>query len=531
MRRFAYACLAALAALIASAPARAGDFVDTRLNFTITDESILVKPNETTPSVPGLRIGMPNSLGILFFDNWDTRFSGYENLSHLVLYKNIDHGGHFQAEAALVLRFLEFTDVNLSTIDDGSYLKVTWWRDVARSDHGNLSLTAFPMSADRMRLGYSYKISWGGSPVFFKFNPDLPQGSSAFVQNTNPAPGAKLQWAQDRFYAWAGAKSTVLLNRANARQESVWAGLAGVGVDVTRMLRLEANGGVFDRGANQKQEVLGKQVTLYGGSAQIALHRGMPVTSSTDYALYRNDPTGISSFFRPEQYPGGLAWLVMAEGTLTAQTLQDPDHPQTTTNQAATAGDLNVRVKWNHTRLRLDAAYRSLAFVLLNVPSFVPYQDFPDEGTAAAQVEPDLLISFGGDQNFSGLGLTVGATLGIDRPASFTPPKGQPLPPAIAGNAAADPGNTLATSTTVVVRNEGDFSILKPGTSPVPIFALKLTGREDFNDLFAAILDVYYVHDENRTQLRTGAMPGDLPVRDFVEPNQIGFNLTLQARF
>src|SRR5437667_8684165 len=95
----------AIASGVAATPkAHAGDFVDTRLNFTLTDESILVKPNETVPSVPGLRIGMPNSLGIMFFDNWDTRYSGYENLSHLVLYKNVERG-QLQAEGALVLRF------------------------------------------------------------------------------------------------------------------------------------------------------------------------------------------------------------------------------------------------------------------------------------------------------------------------------------------------------------------------------------------------------------------------------------------
>src|SRR5215471_4755004 len=213
---------AALAAVVGYAGlAHAGDFVDTRLNFTLTDESILVKPNETTPSVPGLRFGMPTSLGILFFDNWDTRYSGYENLSHLVLYKNVDRG-HLTAEAALVLRFNEFTDVNLSTIDDGSYIKITRWMDPEAKKFDNLSLTVFPMNADRLRLGYSYKISWGGSPVFFKFNPDLPQGSSAFVQNTNPAPGARLQWATDHYYVWLGAKSSVLLNRYTTAQEAVW---------------------------------------------------------------------------------------------------------------------------------------------------------------------------------------------------------------------------------------------------------------------------------------------------------------------
>src|SRR5438105_1949719 len=110
---------ALLFGIAAGGRAGAGDFVDTRLNFTLTDENIFVKPNETVPSVPGPRFGMPNSLGIMFFDNWDTRFSGYENLSHVVLYKNVDRG-KFQAEGAFVLRFLTFTDVNVSTIDDGS---------------------------------------------------------------------------------------------------------------------------------------------------------------------------------------------------------------------------------------------------------------------------------------------------------------------------------------------------------------------------------------------------------------------------
>src|SRR5262249_31140297 len=256
--------------------------------------------------------------------------------------------------------------------------KLTYFPARERRSHSNVSLTAFPLSADRLRLGYSYRISWGGSPVFFKFNPDLPRGESAFVQNSSPAPGARLPWATDRYYVWLGAQSSVRLNRSNGRQESVWAGLWGAGVDVTPMLRIETNGGVFDRGANQKQDVLGEQVWLYGFSTQIALHQGIPVTSSTDYALYRNDPLGVGPLFHPEIYPGGLSWLAATEWTLLRQTLQDPDHPRSTTWQNAAAGDLNVRVKWNHTRLRLDAAYRSLAFVLHNVPSFVPYQDFPD---------------------------------------------------------------------------------------------------------------------------------------------------------
>jgi hypothetical protein len=63
-------------------------FMDVRLNFTLTNENLLAEPGETIPSVPGWRFGRPNSLGTLFFDNYDTRFSGYETLSHAIMYRN-----------------------------------------------------------------------------------------------------------------------------------------------------------------------------------------------------------------------------------------------------------------------------------------------------------------------------------------------------------------------------------------------------------------------------------------------------------
>src|SRR5215831_21238549 len=133
-----------LVSLFAAASARAGDYVDTRLNFTLTDENLLVKPGQTNPSVPGVRIGQPSSLGILFFDNYDTRYTGYENLTHLVIYKQLGNS-RFTAEAAYVLRLLQFTDVNLSSIDDGSYIRVTYWFDRNHEEGGskmNLALTA-----------------------------------------------------------------------------------------------------------------------------------------------------------------------------------------------------------------------------------------------------------------------------------------------------------------------------------------------------------------------------------------------------
>src|SRR5262245_18099341 len=58
----------------------ASGFMVTRIAFTLTNENVLVKPGETIPSAPGWRFGTPNSLGVLFFDNYDTRYSGFETL-------------------------------------------------------------------------------------------------------------------------------------------------------------------------------------------------------------------------------------------------------------------------------------------------------------------------------------------------------------------------------------------------------------------------------------------------------------------
>jgi hypothetical protein len=530
--------------LFTAASARAGDYVDTRLNFTITDENVLVKPGETNPSVPGVHIGQPNSLGILFFDNYDTRYTGYENLTHLVIYKSFGND-RVTAEGAYVLRLLQFTDVNLSSIDDGSYVRLQFWFDKHHAEEGggktNLAFTAFPLNSDRMRLGFSYRISWGGSPMFFKFNPDLPIGTTAFVTNTNPAPGAKLQLSGERYYVYVGVKNSQLLDRnPNVNEQvAVWAGLAGFGVDIMRNhVRLEGNGGYFDRGTNPLffGTTIGSQgmtftsfpVATFGASLQLALFDGISPTQSVDFALYRNDPmVSASRYFTRPIYAPGFNWLVSSEWTGTGTILQDVDHPTTTKIQPAYAGDVNFRAQVGHFRIKADFEMRSLSFILQNQPSLVPYQDFP----ASASTQSELFGAVGFDYYFQKLGLTLGPTLGVERPATFTPPPGQTIQGPLMGNT----GGTLSTSATIVVRNEGDFSILPEvdrngaRVSEVPLVAAKLEAREDFLEWFAAILQVYYQYDGNQTHLAKA--PDGTFQRSFNQPNQLGFNLTLQARY
>ncbi len=486
------------------------NFMDTRLNFTCADEDMLRDPT-VLPTAPGFHCGRPNPLGILFFDNYDTRFNGFETLSFLSLYKHYVKD-HWDLEAGLVILMNEFAGDDIVFSDGGSFIRAAYWFDETHKDPTRVSLTTFPVSSDRMRLGFSYRISWGGDPEFFKANPDIPGSSGS---NTNSTPGAKLQYETATAYAYIGMKSTLLLDPVINEQEGVLAGIGGAGIDINEHFRVEANGGVFDRGKNQTEDVLGKPVTLYGASAQVVVHDGIPIGTSQDYALYRNDPESIKRLFQKEQYNGGLAWLASSEFTLIGQTLKDPDNSGSTRTQKGMAGDINFRLKNDYTRFKVDLMTRDLAFILHSVPSLPTYWDFPDD----YKTSPELFASAGIDQYFPSSAVTVGITLGIDKPASLTTPSPSDIP-----------GNET-TSTTLVVTDQDNRSVLPAGESVAILFAAKATMRKDFGDVFAALVDVYYQYDPNTVRYDRTSNEGSFNAATFAGFNQLGFDVTLQARF
>jgi hypothetical protein len=483
-------------------------FMDTRVAFTLTNENVLVKPGETIPSVPGWRFGVPSSLGVLFFDNYDTRYSGFETLSHATMYRDF-HSGHFDAETAFVLRINELSGNNIALNDDGSYIVLSNWKDPSHKDPTRLSLTAFPVSADRFRLGYSYRLSWGGDPEYGRAR--------------SATPGAKIQYDTGRAYVFAGAKSAVILDRRTAEQKSALGFLGGAGVDLLPAVddkvgvRLELNGGYFDRGYNELVDVNNQKVQLFGASAQIAIHKGMPVQSSIDYRLYKFNGERVSGLFDPVKYPGGVSWLAMSEFTVLGQTLKDPNKTGTTVIQPGMAGDLNVRIMMDRVRLRLDVSYRDLAFILHSVPSLPTYEDFPTQ----YKTSPDYFAAIGADKNWNDF-LTLGLIAGIEKPATLTSPAG------IAG------GMTSATGTsTAVIRNNNIdtiITILPTGESAATQIATKATAKLTFGRIYSALLEVFYSYDPNTTRyLRSGAeQPFEFKFGNF---NQLGINATLQARF
>jgi len=483
----------------------ASGFMDTRLAFTITNENMLVKPGETIPSAPGWRFGTPNSLGVLFFDNYDTRYSGFETLSHATMYREYS-SGHLQAEGAFVVRINELSETNISLSDDGTYLTLTDWKDPAHKDPTRISLTAFPVSSDRFRLGYSYRLSWGGNPEY--------------KRATSSVPGIKLQLDLPNAYAFVGAKSALVVDPKDGEQKAALAALGGFGVDPTPMLRFEVNGGYFDRGYNELQDVQREKVRLFGGSVQASLHQGMPLRSSVDYRLYKFNGEQVSDLFVPERYPGGLAWLAQSEFTILGQTLKDPGATGATTIQYGMAGDLNVRVKWERYRLRLDLSYRDLGFILHAQPSLPPYEQFPSAYTTS----PDYFAAVGADKNWNDW-LTLGLIAGIEKPATLTSPQGIP-------GAQTD---ATGTSTAVIRNNNIDtlITILPAGETAVPQFAIKATAKLDFARVFSALVELFYSYDGNQTRYQRACDdPQTCPFQYvFGQFNQLGLNATLQARF
>jgi hypothetical protein len=477
-------------------------FTDVRINLTFTNENILAEPGETIPSIPGWRFGRPNSLGTLFFDNYDTRFSGYETMSNAVLYRNYEKD-HLTAEGAFVLRINEIAERRIDLQDAGSYVMVSWWKDKARVDKDRLTLTAFPISSDRFRLGYSYRLSWGGN--------------EEYRRSGRAVPGLKVQYDTENAYAFVGAKSAIVLDQYSGEEVGVFSFLGGAGYDVTDEVRVELNGGFFDRGNNDLEDVNTESVQLFGGSAQVSVHHGMPVQSSIDYKLYKYDPERIGRWFTKQKYPGGLSWLAMAEATMVGQTLKDPEKTGTTTIQWGAAGDINLRVLMDRIRIRGDLQYRDLAFVLHSVPSLPTYTDFPD----AYEISPNFFADVGVDKNWNDR-LTLGAVIGIEMPATLVSPSGIP----------GDTTEASGEATAVIRNNGGDtlIQVLPHNEEAAPATAVKFTGQYDFGEVYSTVLDVYYMYDPNQTRLTR--MDSEAPFEyEFGEFNQLGMNLTVQAKF
>ncbi|HSN99826.1 MAG TPA: hypothetical protein VLS89_16130 [Candidatus Nanopelagicales bacterium] len=504
-----------------------GDFMDTRLTWTFGDDDVLHATGEALPLSPNASVGDRRQYR-LFFDNLNSRFAGRENLTHLVLYKKMPgFVRNLDTEASMVLRFdmtalsRNANNVNQALYDSGSFLRVFYHTNGDADGKQGLGFTFFPLDTDRMRLGYLYDISWGGTAGNIN--------QSIFPRIVGSSPGAKVQYDHERFSVYAGFKTATIiqlqqvLTPGTSEVEEIRIGetnygfLGGGGVEVNDYLHLDGGLGYFQQGKFDLPDVAGEPVYTYGFSSRAVVHHpDMPTPQSIDFQLYRNDPNKPQVFFRPEVYtPGKTTWAVSLEYTNLFQHLKDFETAGATNIQQARAAALQANVKSGFLRGSLTGIYRDLPYVLRNQPSFIPFQTIPDDESVATTDE--LFFALAADYFIESLRLTPGFGAGLQFPATF--------------RTTTFDSSSQPIERTVVIREQGNISILPVDTSAVPIIQARVSLKWDLSRIISAVVWGQYIRDNNATFVERDPNEGTTALRTFISPDFLGFGTMVQARF
>ncbi len=498
------------------------NFMDTRLSWTFGDDDFLHPTGQLIPLSPTFSIGDRTQYR-LFFDSLNSYYAGRENLTHLVMYKKMPGFiPRLTTEAAVVLRFdltqlaANNNNINQALYDAGSYIRIFY--QTGSSAREGLSATFFPLDTDRFRLGYLYDISWGGT------NANINQSIFPGIQGS--APGLKVQFDAKDFYSFIGFKTASIvqpeqiLNPGGTNQvqvtnvaETNYGFLGGLGVDATKNFRFDMGAGYFQQGRQNIDDVRGDPVYTYGVSGRIVVHQDMPVPQSVDFLLYKNDPNAPMIMFKPEKYRADeFAWSVSAEVDALGQHLKNFDVSGQMSDQGAYAGALQAVVRSGYWRLSATGIVRDLNYVVRNVPGFIPFETMPKD----AQTDPEMFGALSASYYLPSFRLTPGIGGGIQLPSDFR-------------SEFTDGG--VPASRTVVVRSQGNESILPYDAQRTPIVQARLSLRWDISSILSAVAWIQYIRDNNGTLVVTDPTEGTASLLVFQSPNQLGAAVSLQARY
>ncbi len=498
-------------------PFKLSDFIDTKLNITYADDNLM----ENSEFSPAMGIGQRN---VSEFTGETGEIQPVDvNQTNLVLHHRSD--GYLPGvltEAALVLRFKLSTDpmdgsAEPSFGDDGSFLRVGYIFDHDAAKEMILDLTGFPFDADRFLLGFHYDLTWAGE--------------TAFPQNTSSVPGLRLGFEHPWFYAFAGFKTHPQpkkdkLNTERVPVETVYAGLMGAGAKIIDGMMIEANGGVIEKGDNPSMaEIEGNEsrddILAWGVSSRFSYQFGIPIGDRMDLRLSQNDPRKKLELAKADTYEKGtFSWAVSAEGNYLSQNLQDPDSTNGTKPFVGWAALVSGKIKYDYLRIHLEAATRSLEFLLFDTPGFIPYQSLPD----SAEIRPEMFGVLSLDYYIPKAYLTLGLTGGLKIPATY---KGDDSAPV------AVVKRQTATSGYVSPFNR-PIEILPTGESAGNIYEAKFDLQFELSSFMTFMAELSYAFDPNRVKLATSDENSETLVKEFDDTsvtNRIGVALIVQAKF
>ncbi len=496
------------------------DFVDTRVTFALSNVNLFASPGERTTQTSGYRIGVDPNFN-LFLENVNTRFTGFESLSHIVLHKKIPaFWPRWETEAALAALILADTNSGqFRFFDSGTYLRVIRkLGDGEESKVGSIDLTAWPVSADRFRLGYTFIISWGGTAIF----PGKLQSSSI---TEGAVPGLRLRWraADGKAYAFAGFKSALLLSR----EPGVMAGeqipnyglLAGGGVDLFDHLVLETNGGFFQKGTQERPGVEGRRIDAYGISGRVTVYDGDKPASSNDFRLYRNDPANPDNYNIYKPYKSRRGFSAALEGSVLFQNLEDPDLFGSERIVSAASAGLVAQAQLDEWLFRADAFFQSADFILFNVPGFVPFQATPSAASTSSEFFAALTVQ----RFFEDLHLRPKLSFGIKMPATY---QGAVLSDQVQTVGGARPGDIR----TQVIVDETTRIVLPPETSATPIFGIFADIPLALSETMAVAGQIRVELNDNQPRIAQDNERGEITFI-FDDPVRLSLGLVLQSRW
>ena len=248
-------------------------------------------------------------------------------------------------------------------------------------------------------------------------------------------------------------------------------------------------------------------------SGRVVYHKDMPVPQSVDFLLYRNDPMKPMILFAPEVYNANeLAYSVSAEVSYLSQHLKDFDNAGVTKDQGAYAAAVQGVVKAGYARFSATGIVRNLNFVVRNVPGFIPFETLPSN----AQTDPELFGALAADYHIAKLKLTPGIAGGVQLPSTFK-------------SEFTDGG--LPASRTIVVRAQGDESILPYNKDRTAILQTRVSVKWQLSEILAMVVWGQYVRDNNGTLVVRDPVEGTASLRVFQSPDRLGVGTSIQARF
>jgi hypothetical protein len=483
---------------------RFSDFVRTRLTFYVGDDNLLAGNADRSPS-----FGIGNQYPELFFEGLNNEKAKVVTETYLVIYGKapgflpfLDTEGAFVAELSLS-RDPDDGQLIGRFRDKGSWLLATFWLK-GRGQGPKVELTAWPFSADRFRLGYTYDLTWGGDKIW--------------ARNRGPVPGFKLNVDLERFYAFVGAKSLPRLRADNNEVEQYWGVLGGlgpnipIGKDDAGRLSYDLGGGWFSRGTFQQDPHRATPVVGFGLSHRVMFTWKTRMGASPDLKQLRNDPDRAESITNIPTFDGPFGFGVSAELTTLWQTLIDPADVAATRYDDAITGALTAQVHFLRSmRVGFDLVYRDVSFLVFNVPGLVPYVGFAEGTEQRAQ----LYGAFWWDAFIDRAKLTPGFIVGLMQPAAFL-------------SAEDDAGNRQLE----VIREANDYEIMPEGSEPFTILSLKGSLKWHLSPMMAMVGEIAFTQDYNQSRVITDPGTG-VGVREIDEARarQLGLNLMLQAAF